>query len=93
MLLQGTKTQTDAPTAALGMWKGSQAWTLWGSSQQGKGRAGKLCYKIMVTLQMLAPRGPSVVTLGMKTKAQMMGSDPCPVPRGVTCRKTTVLAQ
>lgn len=89
MLLQGTKTQTDAPTAALGMWKRSQAW-----NQQWKVRAGKLRYKIMVTLQMLEPRGPNVVTLGMKTKAQTMGwLIHGLVPRGVTCRKTTVLAQ
>lgn len=94
MLLQGTKTQTDVPTAALGMWKRSQAWNRCGSSQQWKVRAGKLRYKIMVTLQILEPRGPNVVTLGMKTKAQTMGwLIHGPVPRGVTCRKTTVLAQ
>lgn len=72
MLLQGKKTQSDVPTATLGMWKRSQAWNRCGSSQRWKVWAGKLCYKIMLILQMLEPRGPNVVTAGMKTKAQMI---------------------
>lgn len=53
------------------------------------------CYKIMLTLHMLAPRGPDVETVGMQTEAHTLpAGDPLshPVP-WESWAETTVLPQ